>query len=86
MASRRTTVRAAVDAELRSLRSTDTVYGRTAQRLADLIDAATGPREVAPVSRELRLVLEQVRSGARLIEADPLDDLARKRDERRRSG
>ena len=85
MTSRKTTVRAAVDAELRQLRQTDTVYGRTAQRLADLLDGATGPREVAPVSRELRLVLEQIRSGAVLTEADPLDELSAKR-ERRRSG
>lgn len=85
MASRRTTVRAAVDAELRSLRCTDTVYGRTAQRLASLIDDASGTREVAPVARELRLVMEQIRSGAVLSEADPLDELAAQR-ERRRSG
>lgn len=81
----RATVRAAVDAELRRLRATDTVYGRTAQRLASIIDTATGTREVAPVSRELRLVMEQIRTGAVLAEADPLDELAKQR-ERRRSG
>lgn len=84
MASR-TTVRAAVDAELRGLGQTATVYGRTAQRLASLIDDASGTREVAPVARELRLVMEQIRSGAVLSEADPLDELAAQR-ERRRSG
>lgn len=85
MAVKRTTVRAAVDAELRSLAQTDTVYGRTAQRLASIIDEAKGTREVAPVSRELRLVMEQIRSGAVLAEADPLDELSAQR-ERRRSG
>jgi hypothetical protein len=83
--TRKTTVRAAVDAELRAMRLTDTVYGRTAQRLADILDNASGPREVAPVSRELRLVMEQIRSGATLSEVDPLDELASAR-ERRRSG
>lgn len=81
----RTTVRAAVDAELRSLRRTDTVFGRTAQRLADILDDANGPREVAPVSRELRLVMEQLRTGAILSEFDPLDELSAKRERRRSS-
>lgn len=81
----RTTVRAAVDAELRSLRRTDTVFGRTAQRLADILDDANGPREVAPVSRELRLVMEQLRTGAILSESDPLDELSAKRERRRSS-
>lgn len=86
MAARsKTTVRAAVDAELRQLRQTDTVFGRTAQRLADILDNAGGTREVAPVSRELRLVMEQIRSGATLVQSDPLDELASAR-ERRRSG
>lgn len=85
MAVRKTTVRAAVDSELRALKQTDTVYGRTAQRLAALLDAATGPRDAAPVSRELRLVMEQLRSGAVLSEVDPLDELGARRD-RRRSG
>lgn len=83
--TRKTTVRAAVDAELRQLKQTDTVFGRTAQRLADILDDANGPREVAPVSRELRLVMEQLRTGATLSESDPLDELANAR-ERRRSG
>lgn len=83
--TRKTTVRAAVDAELRQLKQTDTVLGRTAQRLADILDDANGPREVAPVSRELRLVMEQLRTGATLSESDPLDELANAR-ERRRSG
>lgn len=78
-----TTVRAAVDAELRSLKKTTTVYGRSAQRLADLLDAATGPRDAAPVSRELRLVMEQIRGGATLSESDPLDELSQRRDARR---
>ena len=85
MPVKKTTVRAAVDAELRGLKMTDTVYGRTAQRLAALLDAATGPRDAAPVSRELRLVMEQLRSGAVLSEVDPLDELSSRRD-RRRSG
>lgn len=85
MTAKKTTVRAAVDAELRALRRTDTVYGRLAQRLASLIDDATSTRESAPVSRELRLVMEQIRTGATLSEVDPLDELAEKR-ERRRSG
>jgi hypothetical protein len=62
---------------------TDTVYGRTAQRLAALLDNATGPRDAAPVSRELRLVMEQIRGGATLTEVDPLDELASRRDQRR---
>lgn len=81
----KTTVRAAVDAELRRLRQTDTVFGRTAQRLADILDDANGPREVAPVSRELRLVMEQLRTGATLSESDPLDELASARERRRSS-
>ena len=83
--AKKTTVRSAVDAELRQLRQTDTVYGRLAQRLASLIDNATTTRESAPVSRELRLVMEQIRTGAMLTEADPLDELSAAR-ERRRSG
>ena len=83
MPVRKGTVRAAVDAELRQLGQTQTVYGRTAQRLAALLDAATGPRDAAPVSRELRLVMEQIRSGAVLTEVDPLDELGARRDRRR---
>lgn len=82
-AAKKTSVRAAVDAELRSLRQTSTVYGRTAQRLADLLDSATSQRDAAPVSRELRLVMEQIRSGAVLTESDPLDELSQRRDSRR---
>jgi hypothetical protein len=81
--TKKTTVRAAVDAELRRLSQTATVYGRTAQRLADLLDNAGGPRDAAPVSRELRLVMEQIRSGATLSESDPLDELSQRRDARR---
>lgn len=85
MARTKTTVRAAVDAELRALRQTDTVYGRLAQRLASLIDDATTTRESAPVSRELRLVMEQIRTGAMLSENDPLDELSAARERRRSS-
>ena len=56
-----------MDSELRSLRQTDTVYGRTAQRLAAHPRQRDGPAEVAPVSRELRLVMEQIRAGAVLV-------------------
>lgn len=82
-AAKKTTVRAAVDAELRALKQTSTVYGRTAQRLADLLDGATSQRDAATVSRELRLVMEQIRSGAVLTESDPLDELSQRRDSRR---
>jgi hypothetical protein len=79
----KTSVRAAVDAELRKHRATDTVYGRSAQRLASLLDEMRSARDAAGVSRELRLVMEQIRTGATLSESDPLDELAAKRDKRR---
>lgn len=87
MASTRTktTVRAAVDAELCRLKQTSTVEGRQAQRLASLIDGADSPESMAPIHRELRAVMVQVRDNAREKDIDnPLAKIRKARADRRR--
>lgn len=81
----KTTVRAAVDSELRSLKQTSTVEGRQAQRLALLIDSAESPESMAPIHRELRAVMAQVRDNARQKDTDnPLAKIRKARADRRR--
>ena len=85
-ASRKTTtVRAAVDTELRKLKQTSTVEGRQAQHLAALIDAAQSPESIAGVHRELRAVMERVRDAARDKDtSNPLAKIRKQRADRRR--
>lgn len=77
-----TTVRASVDAELRKLKATTTVEGRTAQRLADLIDGISS-RDAAPTVRELREVMTVIREKARETATSPLAGLRASRRNRR---
>lgn len=81
----KTTVRAAVDAELRALKRTSTVEGRQAQHLASLIDAAIDPVAMAPIHRELRAVMDQIRILAREKDtSNPLATIRKARADRRR--
>lgn len=52
----------------------------TAEKLAERLDEAT-PRDTAPIARELRETLAQLSAWAEKVptEADPLDELERKR-------
>ena len=87
MASTRTktTVRAAVDAELRKLKQTSTVEGRQAQHLATLIDQAGSPEGIAPVHRELGAVMARARDNAREKDTEsPLAKIRKDRADRRR--
>lgn len=76
-------VRKSVDKELSTLKALETVSGTTAQRLADLLDEMRSARDAAPVARELRLIMEQIRTGAVPEEQDPLDEIGKRRAERR---
>ena len=87
MASTRakTTVRAAVDTELRKLKQTATVEGRQAQHLATVIDQADTPESIGPIHRELRAVMAQVRDNARQKDTEsPLAKIRKARADRRR--
>ena len=79
----RTTVRSSVDAELRRMKATDSVEGRTAQRLADMIDQMRSARDAAGTVRELREVMNVLRERARESAESPLSGLRAKRSNRR---
>lgn len=83
MARSTTTVRASVDAELRRLKATTTVEGRTAQRLADLIDSMRSARDAAGTVRELRDVMSAIRDKAKETQQSPLKGLREQRRTRR---
>ena len=79
----KTTIRSSVDAELRRMKATDSVEGRTAQRLADLIDQMRSARDAAGTVRELREVMNVLRERARESAASPLSGLRAQRSNRR---
>lgn len=81
--SARTTIRASVDTELRRLKATDSVEGRTAQRLADLIDEMRSARDAAGTVRELREVMSVLRERAKDAKSSPLAGLRAARSNRR---
>lgn len=80
----KTTVRAAVDAELRKLKATDTVEGRQAQQLASLIDSMRSARDAASTHRELREVLNVIREQAKAADKQTSVEKIRAAREKRR--
>lgn len=75
-----TSVISAVRAELRRLGATNTPEGRAAIVLAKQLDEAA-PRDAAGLSRELRLVMSDLRSRP-AVAVDPVDELKARRRKR----
>ena len=74
-------VTGAVIAELAEANALRSAAGLAAVRLAQLIDSATllAGSSAAAWTREMRAALAEAKSGAPATEADPLDELERKR-------
>lgn len=79
-----TSVEAAVRAELRRLKATTGVEGRAAVKLARQLDEAA-TRDAPIVSRELRIIMAEIRADSAAVAVDPVDELRAKRRDRRRS-
>lgn len=73
----------AAEAELRRIGALDTADGQALLRVARSL-AECDPRDVAALSRELRLALAAVRAQS-VATGDAVDDLKAKRERRRRS-
>ena len=80
-----TTLTAAVRAELRSLKATTTPDGRLAVALAGRLDDS-GARDAPALSRELRLVMADIRDANMSVKSDPVDELRGRRERRRHTG
>lgn len=75
-----TSVKSAVRSELRRLQATTTPEGRAAMVLAEQLDDAA-PRDAAGLSRELRIVMSDLRSRP-AVQVDPVDELKSRRRQR----
>lgn len=82
----RSSVTAAVIAELDEANALGSASGLAAVKLAQLIDSATLMQgaSVAAWTKELRASIEQALTKAPAVEVDPIDEIERKRAERRR--
>jgi hypothetical protein len=76
------TIEASVRTELRRLKATTTVEGRAAIALACQLDES-GARDAAPLSRELRQVMTDLRQRFAAVKSDPVDELKARRRVRR---
>lgn len=78
-------VTGSVVAELTAANALGSAAGLAAVKLAQLIDSATLMQgaAVAAWTREMRAALVEAKAGAPAAEADPLDELERRRAERR---
>jgi hypothetical protein len=76
-------VRTALDADLEQMprRVQESTLAAVARELADVLDGKPGARDAASVAKEMRAALTDLRTMADMVpeEADPIDELSRRK-------